>query len=108
MDAARWEQVQELFHAALAQPATLRVTFVRSGCADDRDLETEVLDMLHADGAGSSLLDRDLSQLAASFLAPCEPELPQQEFGPYQLIRILGEGGGGGRWACEEETPPPP
>ena len=43
MEAARWEQVQELFHAALTQPATMRVDFVRSICPTDRALEAEVL-----------------------------------------------------------------
>ena len=60
MEAARWEQVQELFHAALTQPATMRADFVRSVCPTDRALEAEVLNMLHADSAGASLLDRDL------------------------------------------------
>jgi len=68
MQAERWKQIEELYQAALAQPAEKRAAFLAQACPDDPQLRGEV----------QSLLD----QQADSFL----------ESGPVPAMRALSAG----------------
>lgn len=92
MDPERFERLQELFHAVADLPETERHARLVEECAGDTGLLAAVLALIQEDAAGSSLLDQDLAHVARGLIgAPNEP----RRFGPYQLLKVLGEGGMG-------------
>ena len=96
MDSARWEKVQTLFHEALELPEADRRDFLEAQCKGDPGLVGDVLVLIDEDTRGDSLLDRDIAQAAdLVFNESSAASLPFKEFGPYQIIRQLGEGGMG-------------
>ena len=96
MDSARWHQIQSLFHDAADLPHSEQRAFLETACGDDEELALEVLALLHQDASGHSLLDRDLSDIARETLAAAAPaSLVPKEFGPYRILKLLGEGGMG-------------
>jgi serine/threonine protein kinase len=96
MDRARWELVQSLFHAAAdLAPADQRV-FLDSACGGDETLARAVSGMLDQDAREASLLDRQVAYAAGPMVHQEAPAaVPDQLFGPYRLVRLLGEGGAG-------------
>jgi eukaryotic-like serine/threonine-protein kinase len=102
MDAARWQLLQDSFHAALALPdTTAQRAFLEQRHADDPTLAAEVMAMLEADARSHSLLDRDLAQVADSMLRA--PLATGSTFGPYRIKGLLGEGGMGVVCLAERE-----
>src|ERR1700686_3235378 len=96
MDTARWHRIQSLFHDAAGVPQGEQRVFLEAACGDDEDLIVEVLSMLDQDASGHSLLDRNIADIAQETLANAIPaSLILQEFGPYQILKLLGEGGMG-------------
>jgi serine/threonine-protein kinase len=96
MDSMRWERMQSLFHEAADRPTEARTEFLRGACAGDDALFADVTAMLDRDAGRSSLLDRDVADLAGRVIGGGLPEtLAAQRFGPYRLTRLLGEGGMG-------------
>ncbi|HTE55054.1 MAG TPA: serine/threonine-protein kinase [Kofleriaceae bacterium] len=96
MESARWEQIQELFHAAADLPATEQRGFLKSGCKGDAGLMADVLALFAEDARGSSPLDRGVAEAAHKVLAGASvPDLVAQQLGPYRIKRLLGEGGMG-------------
>ena len=93
MDGTRWQRIQEVFHDASGLPEAERDLFVRTICSGDADLAAEVLAMLKHD-SGDGLLDQNLAETAHKTFSAPDP-LACKEFGPYQIIRLLGEGGMG-------------
>ena len=94
MDSARWRQIQELFHSAADLPQSEQRAFLRTACADDNELFSEVCAMLAQDAGANSLLDQKLGDVAEKTLA--QPHrMISKEIGPYQISRLLGEGGMG-------------
>jgi serine/threonine protein kinase/tetratricopeptide (TPR) repeat protein len=95
MDAARWQRLQTLFHAAAGLSEAEQRTFLDGQCGDDPSLVTDTLALLAEDAGGESLLDRGIAVAAVDVLryTPFTPSTAK--FGPYRIIRILGEGGMG-------------
>src|SRR5271157_2463057 len=96
MDSARWHQIQSLFHDAADLPHSEQGAFLEAACGGDKKLIVEVRAMLDQDASGHSLLDRNIANIAQETLAEAAPASPvPKEFGPYRILKLLGEGGMG-------------
>src|SRR6202795_4457804 len=96
MDSARWDRIQKLLHDAADVPKDEQRVFLEAACGGDEELIVEVLAMLDQDASGHSLLDRHIADIAQETLANAIPaSLILKEFGPYQILKLLGEGGMG-------------
>jgi serine/threonine protein kinase len=96
MDSIRWDRIQSIFHGAADLPKSQQKSFLESACAGDPTLLDEVQTLLDEDASGSSLLDRDMADVAHEVLDdPASHNFPFKEFGPYRIVRVLGEGGMG-------------
>jgi len=82
---ARWAQVLEVFHEALAREGPERTQFLTATSAGDPDLAREVRSLLDAHERGGPVGEP---------AAGADPVLPQW-VGPYRLIREIGQGGMG-------------
>src|SRR5689334_6058166 len=57
MPAQTWKRIEELFEAALAQPAQQRAQFLEQACPDDPDIRVEVVALLKSSDLASSFLE---------------------------------------------------
>jgi eukaryotic-like serine/threonine-protein kinase len=104
MDRARWQKIQTLFHKAADIPETEQHAFLESECGDDPALVDEVIILLEEDARGGSMLDGGIAELAHQILGdPAAASLPFKKFGPYKIVREIGEGGMGIVYLAERE-----
>ena len=86
MQAERWNQIQELYHAAIAQPPDKRSEFLARACPADTDLRGEVLSLL-AQSAASFLESSPVSQVKIVS--------PGAKLGHFEIVDLIGRGGMG-------------
>ena len=91
----RWQQVTELFRAALELPPPQRAAFLDERCAADPALRPDVESLLAADEGSGDTLEAAVEAEAASLGDERGSSLTGRRIGPYQLFGELGHGGMG-------------
>jgi len=94
-----WRRTWDLFHEALERPVGERSTWLEAAC-DDPALRAEVAALLAAHDAPPDLLDEPAVLAADRLLIDGDGEdaradPPGTRIGPYEVVRVLGEGGMG-------------
>ncbi len=102
MTPERWAAAQELFEAALALPEEARAAYI-DGAAADAALAALVHGLLEADAAEQSGEPLDAVVRQAMVEAAATPRPALDHFGPYKIIRMVGEGGMGAVYLAERD-----
>ncbi|HEV8484458.1 MAG TPA: protein kinase, partial [Blastocatellia bacterium] len=103
MTPERWQQVEELFHSALARERGQWATFLAQACAGDEPLLREVQSLISFHDRPDSFIETPASDLAAELLAkkPSESKVGQQ-VAYYRILSSIGAGGMGEVYLAED------
>ncbi|MEM1270178.1 MAG: tetratricopeptide repeat protein [Bacteroidota bacterium] len=90
-----WSRIQDLFDAALEQPAHERLAFLEAQCGKDTALLREVTSLLDAesDTEAGTFLDRPIASVQDALTT--NPLRVGQTIGRYELTDLIGKGGMG-------------
>ena len=88
----RWRKIDELFQAAIDQPAEQRQAFLDEACADDAELRGEVEALLGSDAAAGTFIEKAIRGEAGRLDAG-PAATPGRRLGPYRIVGELGHGG---------------
>lgn len=96
MSPERWQQVKQLFHAALERAPGERSEFLAQACVSDPELRMEVESLISAHHQPPVFIDRPAFEPSTTVHSgEHEEPLITQVMGPYKILRKLGKGGMG-------------
>ena len=103
MSPERWQNIEQLFHAALERPANERAAFLDDACASDSELRKEIELLLSADSQKESSIEALPSVVAAGWMAKGRRQpIVGEVIGHYQITRMIGSGGMGEVYLAED------
>jgi non-specific serine/threonine protein kinase/serine/threonine-protein kinase len=96
MPSENWDQVNQLFHAAMERPPDQRNSFLKEACGENASLLQEVESLLEASSASEHLMRSPAAKDAFDFLQNQEVTLrTNDQIGAYKIVREIGRGGMG-------------
>ena len=96
VDSQHWQQVKEIFEAALERPPTQRPQFLASACGGDEELRSEVQSLLNSYAEAGSFLETPAIASAAESLIDKQDRLASgHKIKHYEVLASIGEGGMG-------------
>jgi eukaryotic-like serine/threonine-protein kinase len=96
MKAERWQQIEELYYAALECDQEERVIFLAEACGGDDDLRQEVESLLRFDERAELFIEAPALEVAAQLRAEEQAQSwIERQLGPYLILSLLGAGGMG-------------
>ena len=96
MEREKWEQVKDIFDAALRRPPDERERFLAENCRGDEELRREVQSLLSAfDDASGFMQKPAVGEVAEVVVGVNQRHAAGRRFGHYEIIRQLGAGGMG-------------
>ena len=96
INSERWQQIDQIFQAALDLQPGQRSAFLDAECKGDLPLRLKVEAMLASDEHGWELIEKTAFEVGAPLLADEETQLkPGQSISHYEVVTLIGKGGMG-------------
>ena len=103
MTPERWQQITNIFEAALEQPTGEREAFVSERCNGDEELRREVEAMLNSHQQASRFIEEPAVNVAARLASnPDGASLVGQLISHYKVLSLVGSGGMGEVYSAED------
>ncbi len=93
MDEKNWQNVKEIFLAALEKDAEKRTVFLNEVCGDDANLKSEVESLLASHEEVEEFIETPVFQVGEVFTNGANPQ--EKRLGNYKIIKEIGAGGMG-------------
>jgi serine/threonine-protein kinase len=96
MNPDRWQQISQVYHAALTREVGDRAKFLSEACAGDDALQGEVASLLSNESQAAGFLSEPVCAAAVGIVSrPAGSMLTGRRIGVYQIQTLLGAGGMG-------------